>query len=143
MNSTANCTIRQGAALVSTGGALDQAHPVLTICDGRGGTLVLDLASPHLGWLVDAIGRLVSDQLPAGACLLKVFAAEQVYLLRRSTTAKGETEVQVTNLFDPAEQVVLSALLAEIVASLGEEALRRRRMFARGKEEKGTSLSLL
>src|SRR5262249_53980459 len=111
-----------GATPAGAGRALDQAHPVMTICDGQGGSLVLDLASPHLRWLVDAIGRLVSDRLPAGACLLKVFAAEQVYLLRRCTTASGELEIQITNLFDPSEQVTLSQMLAEMVASLGEEA---------------------
>jgi hypothetical protein len=115
----------------------------MTICDGRGGSLVLDLASPHLRWLVDAIGRLVSDQLPAGACLLKVFAAEHVYLLRRSVTANSGPEIQITNLFDPAEQVVLSQMLAEMVARLGEEALRRRVAPALGSGEEGASLSLV
>src|SRR5262249_51471026 len=81
--------------------------------------------NPQLRWLVDAIRRLVNDELPAGASLLKVFAAGQVYLLRRQVTADGELEIHLTNLFDPVEQVVLSRTLAELVAALGEEALRR------------------
>jgi len=90
----------------------------MTICDGRGGALTLDLASPEVGSLADACRRLMGCHLPPGASVLKVSTAGGVYLL--STHARADGGLQISNLYDPAERIVLTRDLAEIVVALLE-----------------------
>lgn len=94
-----------------------------TICDGRGGSLSLDLTNQELHWLADACQRLAAGDTPPSASMLKVHAAGETYLLTRHTGAEREVEVHITNLFDPGEHITLSRDLVQIVASLVEHSL--------------------
>lgn len=93
-----------------------------TICDGRGGSLSLDLTNQELHWLADACKRLAEGETPPSASMLKVHAAGETYLLTRQADAEREVEIHVTNLFDPGEHVTLTRDLVQIVASLVEHA---------------------
>jgi hypothetical protein len=94
-----------------------------TICDGRGGSLLLDLSNQETHWLADACQRLAAGETPPSASMLKVHAAGETYLLTRHTGAEHEIEVHIANLFDPGEHVALTRDLVEIVTSLIGHAL--------------------
>lgn len=94
-----------------------------TICDGRGGSLSLDLSNQELHWLADACQRLAEGNTPPSASMLKVHAAGETYLLTRYVGADHEIEVHIANMFDPGEHVALTRDLVEIVVSLVEHAL--------------------
>lgn len=94
-----------------------------TICDGRGGSLSLDLTNHELHWLADACRRLAAGDTPPSASMLKVHAAGETYVLTRHAVAGHEVEVHIANLFDPGEHVTLTRDLVEIVTSLVERAL--------------------
>lgn len=94
-----------------------------TICDGRGGSLSLDLSNLETHWLADACQRLAAGDTPPSASMLKVHAAGETYLLTRHGGAEQEIEVHIANLFDPGEHVALTRDLVEIETSLVEHAL--------------------
>ena len=93
-------------------------HPGMTIIDGRGGSLTLDLARPELHWLAEACERLADGNLPPNASVLKVHAAGQVYLLARHSHADHAPEISISNLFDPGERVVLTEDTARLATNL-------------------------
>lgn len=95
-----------------------------TICDGRGGSLSLDLTNQESHWLADACQRLAEGDTPPSANMLKVHAAGETYLLTRHADVEREVEVHITNLFDPGEHVSLTPDLVQIMVSLVEHSLR-------------------
>lgn len=90
----------------------------ITIVDGHGGSLDLDLSQPDLHWLADACERLAGGELPPNAGVLKVHAAGQVYLLARRTRADQAPEISISSLFGPGERVVLTDDIAHLVTLL-------------------------
>lgn len=98
-------------------------RPGMTICDGWGGALTLDLSRGELRWLVYACRSLIAGTVPPGASMLKVHAGNTVYLLNYHSRADGEAEMQITDLYDPTQQVVLPRDLAEMIAALVEQFL--------------------
>ncbi len=103
--------------------SLRDRYASATICDGRGGSLSLDLSNRELHWLSDACRRLAEGDTPPSASMLKVHAAGETYLLTRYVSAGREVEVHIANMFDPGERVVLTSDLVEIVVSLVEHAV--------------------
>lgn len=97
----------------------------LTIADGDGGHLALDLRCGELRWLADACRRLVSGALPQGASAIKVRAAEKCYLLNTAPAADGVARITILNLFDPGERVALTRDVASVVAALIEDGVAR------------------
>jgi hypothetical protein len=104
----------------------DMRRPGMTIYDGRGGSLALDLSSRETLWLADACHRLVTGAIPPGASAIKVRAAEKSYLLSSCVSTLAEAEVRIVNLFEPAERVTLSHDMARMIASLVERILLAR-----------------
>jgi hypothetical protein len=103
--------------------------PALTVLDGRGGALALDLASDDLHWLADACRRLLRGTVPLGASALKVRAAEKCYLVSRrpqSHEPEAAWNLTIANLYDSGESVTLASDLAEVLASMIDEAILRR-----------------
>ncbi len=101
----------------------------LTVLDGHGGALGLDLAADDLRWLADACRRLVRGSMPFGACALKVRAAEKCYLVSRTPATsdlQAAGSLTIANLYDSGESVTLAGDLAEVLASLIDEAILRR-----------------
>lgn len=95
----------------------------LTIADGGGGHLALDLRCGELRWLADACRRLMSGALPQGASAIKVRAAEKCYLVNSATAADGGPRITIVNLFDPGERVALTSDVAAVVAALIEDGV--------------------
>ncbi len=95
----------------------------MTICDGQGGTLTLDLTRKELRWLVFACRRLLAGSVPPGASMLKVDAGNTVYLLSCLPHADGEAEIRIADLYDPTQRAILPRDLAEMMAALLERLL--------------------
>jgi hypothetical protein len=95
----------------------------MTICDGRGGALSLDLSRGELRWLVDGCRSLIAGAVPPGASMLKVHAGNTVYLLNYRSPVDDAAELQITDLYDPTQRVVLPPHLAEMIAALVERFL--------------------
>lgn len=113
----------RGAALTASSGR----GPALTVLDGRGGALTLDLATTELRWLADACRRLLGGAMPLGASTLKVRAAEKCYLVsRRRPAPESDWGVTIANLYDSGESVTLASDLADVLASMIDEAIQRR-----------------
>lgn len=122
-------------------GIIRSGQRAMTICDGNGGTLSLDLTCSETGWLADACRRLLSGSVPRGASAIKVHASEKCYMLTRHTDgadgsngsngadgadgagdSDGE-EIHIVNLFDPAEHIALAHDIAWLVISLLERVV--------------------
>jgi hypothetical protein len=97
----------------------------MMIYDGCGGKLWLDLSCGALWWLADACRRLISQDMPPGASMLKVSVASQVYLVSRAVDSDNSVRIRVANVFDPGERVALSCDLAEMVVALIGEATQK------------------
>jgi hypothetical protein len=95
----------------------------MTICDGQGGTLTLDLTRKELRWLVFACRRLLAGTVPPGASMLKVDIGITVYLLSCLPHADGAAEIRIADLYDPTQRAILPRDLAEIMAALLEQLL--------------------
>lgn len=95
----------------------------MTVADGLGGHLALDLSSRELRWLAEACRQLAGETPPSWARMLKVHCANVVYLVIRHESANGDREIEITNMADPSEHVRLSRDLAQLVASLIERSL--------------------
>lgn len=96
----------------------------MTILDGHGGALVLDLSRPELHLLGDACGRLLAGDVPRHASVIKVRCGEHCYILSR----QSEDTLRIVNFFDPAERVILGLDLARIVAGMLESATQRAKL---------------
>jgi hypothetical protein len=90
----------------------------LIVADGQGGVLLLDLASPGLRWLVDACRSLLTGRVPAGASMVKVRAGDEVYVLNLRPREDGPADLHLSNLYDPAQDVLLTRDRAEALVTL-------------------------
>lgn len=97
----------------------------LTIADGDGWHLALDLRCAELRWVADACRRLVGGTLPGAASAIKVRAGEKCYLLNTTRAMDGDERITLLNLFDPGERVALTRDVAAIVATLIEDGVTR------------------
>jgi hypothetical protein len=95
----------------------------MTICDGLGGSLGLDLDCRELEALTFACHCLLDDIAPPGASLIKVTAGDQVYLVRRPKPSDDAICLQIASLYEPEERVQLTADMALLVVALVEQGL--------------------
>lgn len=102
------------------------AHGGMTILDGHGGALALDLATIEPDMLSDACQRLLTGDVPHGACVIKVCFGDHCYVLSRRGSQHGSDILAITKLFDPGEHVALDLDLAWIVMGLLDSANKRR-----------------
>jgi hypothetical protein len=98
----------------------------MTICDGRGGSLGLDLDCLELEALAFACHCLLDDLAPPGASVIKVTAGEQVYLVSRPRPAGDLVCLQIASLYEPGERVQLAPDMALLVVALVEQGLASR-----------------
>lgn len=101
-----------------------ETRRIMTILDGRGGTLALDFAGLDPRLLTDACQRLLSGDVPRGASVIKVCSGDRCYLLSRQSSQHGEDLLSIANLFDPGERVALGCDLAWMVIGLLESVHR-------------------
>ena len=100
--------------------------PAITVLDGCGGALSVDLSSSEVRWLADACHCLLHGALPQGASALKVRTAEKCYLVSRRANTRSTDDacdITIANLFDPGESVTLPSGLASLVTALIEASL--------------------
>jgi hypothetical protein len=95
----------------------------MTICDGLGGSLGLDLDCRELEALAFACHCLLDGAAPPGASLIKVTAGDQIYLVSRSKSPGDSICLQIASLYEPDARVQLTAEMARLVVALVEEGL--------------------
>jgi hypothetical protein len=98
----------------------------MTICDGLGGSLGLDLDCLELEALAFACLCLLDDLAPPGASVIKVTAGEQVYQVSRPRPAGDPVCLQIASLYEPGERVQLAPDMALLVVALVEQGLASR-----------------
>lgn len=98
----------------------DEAHRQLTISDGQGGLLSLNLSQPGLDDLADACNALLMGTLPPGACLMRVWAGDDTYLLRRVKHAP--TRIGIMRLGASAQEISLTEDVLKMVTELIEQS---------------------
>jgi hypothetical protein len=95
----------------------------ITICDGLGGSLGLDLDCRELEALAFACHCLLDDMAPPGASLIKVTAGNHVYLVSRPKAQGEQIHLQITSLYEPEEHIQLTPDMAALVIALVEQGL--------------------
>jgi hypothetical protein len=99
---------------------------MMTICDGLGGALDLDLDCRELEALTFACHCLLDGMAPPGASLIKVTAGDAVYLVSHPKPTSDSVCLQIVSLYQPTECVLLSCDLAQLVVALIEQGLLSR-----------------
>lgn len=95
---------------------LDWRGMQMTITDGQGGILQLDLSQPGLDELSSACDALLSGKLPSGAFLMRVWAGEETYLLRRVKHAPSS--IGITRLGAQTQEVSLAEDVLRLVTGV-------------------------
>jgi hypothetical protein len=95
----------------------------MTICDGLGGSLGLDLDCRELEALTFACHCLLDDMAPPGASLMKVTAGEQVYLVSRPQPSDSAICLEIASLYEPDARIQLTPDMARLVVALVEQGL--------------------
>lgn len=96
----------------------DLQHRHVTICDGLGGVLSLDLTTPGLDELALACKALLTGTLPPGACLMCVQVGNETYMLRR--VKRAPNSIGVTRLGAQTQEVSLADDVLRLVVGLLE-----------------------
>jgi len=96
----------------------DHQHRHLTISDGLGGVLSLELTTPDLDELARACKALLTGALPPGACLMRVWVGDETYLLRR--VKRAPNSIGITRLGAQTQEVSLSEDVLLLVVGLLE-----------------------
>lgn len=110
---------------VHAGGAITLRQTrMITILDGLGGALSLNLTQPGLDALAHACNALLLDTLPPGACLLSVRVGDDMYLLRR--VIDPPAFIGITRVGARAQEVALSETVVRLVAGLVEQTAHLR-----------------
>jgi hypothetical protein len=95
----------------------------MTICDGLGGSLGLDLDCRELEALTFACHCLLDEMAPPGASLMKVTAGEQVYLVSRPQPSDSAICLEIASLYEPDARIRLTPDMARLVVALVEQGL--------------------
>jgi hypothetical protein len=98
----------------------------MTVCDGFGGSLGFDLDSRELEALTFACQSLLDGIAPPGASLMKVTAAEQVYLVSRPLPNDDAVCLEIASLYEPGARIRLTPDMARLVVALVEQGLTSR-----------------
>jgi hypothetical protein len=102
----------------------DETHRQLTISDGQGGILSLDLSQSGLDELADACNALLMGKLPPGACLMRVWIGDEPYLLRRLKHTPDS--IGIARLGAQAQEVSLTSDVLRLVIELIEQTRHMR-----------------
>jgi hypothetical protein len=84
----------------------DPPYRHVTISDGLGGVLSLDLTAQGLDELARACNALLTGAVPPGACLMRVWVGGDTYLIRR--VKRAPTSIGITCLGAQPQEVSLS-----------------------------------
>jgi hypothetical protein len=95
-------------------------HRFLTISDGQGGVLSLDLTQPGLDALAHTCEALLRGTLPPGACLMRVVVGEDTYLLRR--VKQTPDSIGISRLGAPHQDVSLTADVLRLVVGVIQQS---------------------
>ena len=98
----------------------------ITICDGLGGSLGLDLDCRELEALTFACHHLLDGMAPPGASVLKVTAGKHVYLVSRPKPSDEAICLEIASLYEPDARIQLTPDMARIVVALVEQGLLNR-----------------
>lgn len=102
----------------------------LSLVDGAGGRLTLQLTREERRALVEACRRVVGGSIPPGASMIKLCASGgEVYLVSSRLAPGGQRTLRIANLYDPAEAVSLPCApdaQADTVMALVERMLGSR-----------------
>jgi len=96
----------------------DHQHRYVTISDGLGGVLSLDLTTPGLDELALACKALLTGALPPGACLMRVWVGDEAYMLRR--VKRAPNSIGITRLGAQTQEVSLADDVLLLVVGLLE-----------------------
>jgi len=96
----------------------DLQYRQVTISDGLGGVLSLDLTAPGLDELARACKALLTGALPPGACLMRVWVGDDTYVLRR--VKRAPTSIGISRLGAQAQEVSLAEDVLQLVVGLLE-----------------------
>ena len=96
----------------------DLQYRHVTICDGLGGVLSLDLTTPGLNELARACKALLIGALPPGACLMRVWVGDETYMLRR--VERAPNSIGITRLGAQPQEVSLADDVLLLVVGLLE-----------------------
>ena len=102
----------------------DETHRQLTISDGQGGILSLDLSQSGLDELADACNAQLMGKLPPGACLMRVWIGDEPYLLRRVKHAPDS--IGIARLGAQAQEASLTGDVLRLVIELIEQTRHMR-----------------
>lgn len=91
----------------------------MTISDGQGGILQLDLSQPGLDELTRACDALLTGKLPSGACLMRVWAGDDTYLLRR--VKHSPASIGITRLGAQTQEISLAEDVLQLVTRVIEQ----------------------
>lgn len=94
----------------------DFHHRQMTISDGQGGVLTLDLTQPGLDELARAFDTLLTGTLPHRACLMRVQAGKETFLLWRVKHAPAS--VGITRLGAQSQEISLSEDVLRLVTRM-------------------------
>jgi hypothetical protein len=90
----------------------------VTICDGLGGVLSVDLTTPGLDELARACKALLTGALPPGACLMRVWVGDETYMLRR--VKRAPNSIGIIRLGAQSQEVSLADDVLLLVVGLLE-----------------------
>lgn len=97
----------------------DLHHPRITICDGLGGLLHLDLTQPGLDELAHACTALLAATLAPGSCMIRVWVGDDTFQLRQATRAPITIGItRITRLETEARGLALSEDVLRLVIQL-------------------------
>lgn len=97
----------------------DLRYRHVTISDGMGGVLSFDLTAPGLDELGRAFTALLTGTLPPGACLLRVWAGDDTYLLRR--VKRAPNNIGISRLGAQTQEVSLTEDVLQLVVGIFEQ----------------------
>jgi len=97
----------------------DLRYRQVTISDGMGGVLTFDLTAPGLDELARAFTALLTGALPPGACLLRVRAGDDTYLLRR--VKRAPNSIGISRLGAQTREISLSEDVLQLVTAIFEQ----------------------
>jgi hypothetical protein len=97
----------------------------LTVTDGQGHVLALNLGAPNLDALAEACRLIARGPLPSGASTISVRVGRDVYVLSWHTNPAGVPDIEIAQLFQPGCWLHLAPDMVVLFASLIEERLAR------------------
>jgi hypothetical protein len=96
----------------------DLQYRHVTISDGLGGVLSLDLTAQGLDELALACKALLTGALPPGACLIRVWVGDETFMVRR--VKRAPNSIGIIRLGAQTQEVSLAGDVLQLVVGLLE-----------------------